>query len=381
MNYFIIAGEASGDIHGAALMASIKQEDPEAQFQFLGGDLMAHEAGAQPLIHFRDMAYMGFVDVILHLPTILGFMKTAKQAIMQRRPDALILIDYPSFNLKMAKFAHQQGIPCFYFISPKVWAWKEYRVKDIKRYITRLFSILPFETEFFRRHNYEVEYVGNPTVKEIAEAEKKFGSFEEFTAAHSLHPDKPIIALVPGSRRSEIRENLPVMATAALRHPDHQLVIAGAPSILPDLYDEVLRPLGAKIPPIYGHSFELIHHAKVALVTSGTATLETAILHTPQVACYRMNGRKWTYDIYRHMIKGKYVTLPNLITNQLVIPELLLHFCTPDAVDCHLSALLVDSPQRREMLSNYQLVSQILTNKDCTATTAHSIVKYLNKEL
>ena len=205
MKYFIIAGEASGDIHGAALMASIKQDDPDAQFQFLGGDLMAQQAGVQPLIHFRDMAYMGFVDVILHLPTILGFMKTAKQAIISNRPDALILIDYPSFNLKMAKFAHAQGIPCFYFISPKVWAWKEYRVKDIKRYITRLYSILPFETEFFRRHAYEVEYVGNPTVKEIAEAAKCFGTFVQFAAAHALHPERPIIALVPGSRRSEIR--------------------------------------------------------------------------------------------------------------------------------------------------------------------------------
>ena len=380
MKYFIIAGEASGDIHGAALMASIKQDDPDAQFQFLGGDLMAQHAGVQPLIHFRDMAYMGFVDVILHLPTILGFMKTAKQAIIANRPDALILIDYPSFNLKMAKFAHAQGIPCFYFISPKVWAWKEYRVKDIKRYITRLYSILPFETEFFRRHAYEVEYVGNPTVKEIAEAAKCFGTFEQFAVAHALHPDRPIIALVPGSRRSEIRENLPVMVAAALRHPDHQLVIAGAPSINPERYDEVLRPLGANIPVVYGHSFELIHHAKVALVTSGTATLETAILNTPQVACYRMNGSKITYEIYRRMIKGKYVTLPNLITNKLVIPELLLHFCTPDAVDAHLSALLIDSPQRREMLRNYQLVNQTLTHKDCTATTARSIVDYLKQK-
>ncbi|MCQ2290537.1 MAG: lipid-A-disaccharide synthase [Muribaculaceae bacterium] len=380
MKYFIIAGEASGDIHGASLIDALKKEDAEAQFQFLGGDMMAASAGVQPLIHYRDMAYMGFIEVMKHLPTILGFMKTAKQAIMANRPDAVILIDYPSFNLKIAKFAHAQGIPCFYFISPKVWVWKEYRVKDIKRYIARLFSILPFETAFFRKHNYEVEYVGNPTVKEIAEASEKFTHFSTFAAENSLDEDKPVIALVPGSRRKEIRDNLPTMVEAALRHTDCQLVIAGAPSIDQSLYDEVLEPLGTSVPVLYGKSFELVHHARVALVTSGTATLETAILGTPQVACYRMNGSKLLFKFYRRLLKGKYVTLPNLVTDEPVIPELLLHFCSVEAVDSHLTAVLTDSPEREQMLQGYRRMAEILTEKDCTACTAQGIVEYLNKK-
>ena len=380
MRYFIIAGEASGDIHGASLIAAIKQQDAEAQFQFLGGDMMAEAAGCKPLIHYRDMAYMGFIEVAKHLPTILGFMKTAKQAMLANRPDALVLIDYPSFNLKMAKFAHEQGIPAFYFISPKVWVWKEYRVKDIKRYIARMFSILPFETAFYRRHGYEVEYVGNPTVKEIAEASKDFRDFATFAADNALDAGKPLIAIVPGSRQKEIRDNLPTMVEAALRHPDCQAVIAGAPSITDALYEQVLAPLGVKLPVLKGQSFELVHHARVALVTSGTATLEAAILGTPQVACYRMNGSKFVYKFYRRLLKGDYVTLPNLITDEPVIPELLLHFCTADAVDAHLGELLKDSPERAAMLEGYGRMKAILTDKDCTAGAARGIITYLNEK-
>lgn len=378
--YFIIAGEASGDIHGASLIRALRQEDADAQFQFLGGDMMAEAAGVKPLIHYRDMAYMGFVEVLKHLPTILGFMATAKKAIMDNRPDAVILIDYPSFNLKIAKFAHDKGIPCFYFISPKVWVWKEYRVKQIKRYIARLFSILPFETAFFRKHDYEVEYVGNPSVKEIDEAAQQFTHFSTFVADNGLDDEKPIIAIVPGSRRKEIRDNLPTMVEAALRHPDYQLVIAGAPSISQHLYDEVLEPLGVQVPVLHGKSFELVHHARVALVTSGTATLETAILGTPQIACYRMNGSKFIYKFYRRLLKGKYVTLPNLVTDEPIIPELLLHFCSADAVDSHLTALLADSAERKQMLDGYSRMRQILTNKDCTTCTAQGIVEYLNQK-
>lgn len=378
--YFIIAGEASGDIHGASLIRALRQEDAKAQFQFLGGDMMAEAADVRPLIHYRDMAYMGFVEVLKHLPTILGFMATAKKAIMDNRPDAVILIDYPSFNLKIAKFAHDKGIPCFYFISPKVWVWKEYRVKQIKRYIARLFSILPFETAFFRKHDYEVEYVGNPSVKEIDEATQQFTHFSTFVADNGLDDEKPIIAIVPGSRRKEIRDNLPTMVEAALRHPDYQLVIAGAPSISQHLYDEVLEPLGVQVPVLHGKSFELVHHARVALVTSGTATLETAILGTPQIACYRMNGNKFIYKFYRRLLKGKYVTLPNLVTDEPIIPELLLHFCSADAVDSHLTDLLADSAERKQMLDGYSRMRQILTNKDCTTCTAKGIVEYLKKQ-
>ncbi len=374
MKYFLIAGEASGDIHGSQLIASIKEHDSEARFQMLGGDMMAAQAGCKPLIHYRDMAFMGFIEVVKHLGNIMGFMRQARKHIEQFKPDALILIDYPSFNLKMAQFAHGLGIPVFYFISPKVWAWKEWRVNNIKRYVDRVFSILPFETAFFARHNYKVDYVGNPTVKEIAEASREFASLADFAKRNSLDPKRPIIALVPGSRVKEVRDNLPSMVAAASRHSDFQAVIAGAPSLDASLYASVLGNDAGEIPVVYGQSFELVHHARAALVTSGTATLETAILGTPQVACYRMNGSRTVYRFYSHLIHGKYVTLPNLIADSPVIPELLLHQCSPDSIDTHLTPLLTDTPERAAMLNGYHDMCRILGNADCTDNTARAIV-------
>lgn len=381
MRYFIIAGEASGDIHGSALIDELKAHDSEAQFDFLGGDLMARSAGHEPLIHYRDMAFMGFIEVLKHLRSILGFMSTAKEAMNTTRPDALILIDYPSFNLKMAKWAHSEGIPVYYFISPKVWVWKEYRVKDIKRYVKRMFSILPFETEFYRKHNYEVEYVGNPTVKEVDNALKTMCSSSEFRNANSLDPDKPIIGIVPGSRKKEIRDNLPVMVAAALRHSDCQAVIAGAPSIDASLYREILG--NENISVLHDQTFELMHHSRVVLVTSGTATLETALLGTPQVACYRMNGSKLTYWFYEKLLKTKYVTLPNLIAAEpsAIIPELLIHLCTEENVDAWLSKILTESDERKHMLEGYERLAEILTQKDCAATVATRITEELNNNV
>ncbi len=376
MRYFIIAGEASGDIHGAALIDAIKQHDSEAQVEFLGGDLMAQSAGHAPLIHYRDMAFMGFIEVIKHLGSILGFMRRAKKAMTARRPDALILIDYPSFNLKMAKWAKGQDIPVFYFISPKVWAWKEYRVKDIKRYVTRMFSILPFETAFYRKHDYEVEYVGNPTVKEIQQAIGTMRPVDLFRSDNGLDPAKPIIAIVPGSREKEIRDNLPTMLAAALDHSDCQPVIAGAPSIDNSIYEKLMTKF--QVPVLHDQTFELVHNARVALVTSGTATLETALLGTPQVACYRMNGSEQLYKFYSRLIKGKYVTLPNLIADEPIIPELLIHQCTVESVDSWLDRLLDDSDERRNMLAGYKRMQAILTTKDCATTTAQRIIEELN---
>lgn len=378
MKYFLIAGEASGDIHGAQLIKSLREQDGGAQFTFLGGDLMAGAAGHGPIIHYRDMAYMGFVEVARHLGTIMGFMRTAREAIERERPDALILIDYPSFNLKMAHFAHERGIAVFYFISPKVWVWKEWRVKQIKRWVDRMFCILPFEVEFYRRHGYTVEYAGNPTVKEIGQASAGFGPFAAFATATGLSPALPLIALVPGSRRKEIADNLPVMVQAARRHTGCQLAIAGAPSIADELYRQVLEPVGVQVPVVHGRSFELVHHARVALVTSGTATLEAAILRTPQVACYRMNGKRYLYKFYRRLLKGNYVTLPNLIADEPLIPELLLHHCSVDNVDGWLTRLLADGPERERMLAGYERVARLLTNKDCTATTASGIIGWLH---
>lgn len=372
MKYFIIAGEASGDIHGAELINSLRALDETAEIRFFGGDKMAQAAGTQPIVHYKDMAYMGIVEVVKHLGPILGFLKTAKAVIDDYAPDAVVLIDYPSFNLKVAKYAHKRGVKTFYFISPKVWAWKEYRVKQIKKYITTLYSILPFETEFFARHHYAVEYVGNPTVGEIAEARLHFADADVFKWKNGLR-GLPIIALVPGSRVKEILDNLPIMLEASKRYLDeYQIVIAGAPGVDRALYDEVLAQAGAKRDAVVieQQTFELVSHARVALVTSGTATLETAVLGTPQVVCYRMGGSKWLKRIYPYVLKVKYVSLPNLIAGTEVIPELLLSDCTADAVAAHLEALLPDGEVRDAMLRGYETMKMRLGTARCTDTAA-----------
>ena len=371
MKYFLIAGEASGDLHASHLIDSLKQLDQQAEFRFLGGDLMAAQSGVAPIIHYRDMAYMGFADVVKHLGKILGFLGTARRAIDEWQPAALILVDYPSFNLKVAKYAHNLGIPVHYFISPKVWVWKEWRVKDIRRYVDHMYCILPFEPDWYRERGYKATYVGNPTVQEVAQANKDFPDFAHFIEQNDL-PDRPIIALVPGSRVREIRDNLPLMLQAAARHPEFQAVIAGAPSIDNDLYRRVMDD--KPVPVLRDATYPLVYHARAALVTSGTATLETALLGTPQVACYRFNGSKWSYNFYRRLLTGKYVTLPNLITDEPVIPELLMHLCTVDSIDEHVSKLLGDTHERAAMLDGYRRLADRLGTNVCTATAAHLIV-------
>lgn len=370
MKYFLIAGEASGDQHASHLIESLKQLDPEAQFRFLGGDMMSAQAGTQPIIHYRDMAYMGFADVVRHLGKILGFLGTARRSIDEWQPAAVILVDYPSFNLKVAKYAHNLGIPVHYFISPKVWVWKEWRVKDIRRYVNHMYCILPFEPDWYRERDYKATYVGNPTVQEVAQASKNFPDFAQFIEEFGL-ADKPIIALVPGSRVREIRDNLPLMLEAAARHPEYQAVIAGAPSIDDSLYRDVMG--NQAVPVLRDATYPLVHHARAAIVTSGTATLETALLGTPQVACYRFNGSKLSYNFYRRLLTGKYVTLPNLIVDEPVIPELLMHLCTVDSIDSHLSQLLADSDERTTMLGGYQRLAERLGTDVCTETAARLI--------
>lgn len=376
MKYFVIAGEASGDLHASHLMKSIKEQDPQAEFDFFGGNLMGQVAGKRPIVHYCDMAYMGFIEVAKHLRSILGFMKKARKSIDNIKPDAVILVDYPSFNLKIAKYAHKKGIKVHYFISPKVWVWKQWRVKDIKRYVDHMHCILPFEVDFYKRFNYDVNYVGNPTVSEITAAIETLPGEKEFIRQNGLE-DKPIIALVPGSRTKEINDNLPVMLAAAARHPEYQAVIASAPSVDPKLYYNILDSLGSQVLLVENATWGLVRNARAALVTSGTATLETAVLGTPQVACYRMNGSKWLYKFYRLLLKGKYVTLPNLIADEEVIPELLLHNCSVDRVDTLLAALLQDGDQRNDMLAGYQRMMARLGSNDCTATAARSIIDSL----
>lgn len=377
MKYFVIAGEASGDLHGAHLIHALRHSDPKAQFRFLGGDMMAQQADAAPLIHYRDMAYMGFVEVIKHLGQILTFMRQTKKAIADFQPDVLVLIDYPSFNLKVAQWAKQRGIRTAYYISPKVWVWKQWRVRTIKRCIDRMLCILPFETEFYRKHGYSVQYVGNPTVSEIKEHRRQFGTLADFATKHHLDPFKPILAIVPGSRRQELRDNLPTMLQAASKFPDMQVVVAGAPGLEAKFYDQFLS--SNHIPVIFGATYELVHHATVAVVTSGTATLETAVIGTPQVACYRMSGRPWIYKLYRRLLRGKYVTLPNLIADEPVIPELLIHHCTAEAIATHVHSLRADTAERQAQLAGYDRMMQRLGTADCSTNAAQAIIA-LTKE-
>lgn len=374
MKYFISAGEPSGDLHAARLMAALKNADPDARFAFLGGDLMAAEAGKAPAIHYRDMAFMGFSEVLRHLPQVLSNLKRAGDTLAAERPDALILVDYPSFNLKLAATARRLGVPVYYYISPKVWAWKEHRVKAIRKLVKRMFCIFPFEVDFYRsRHDYNVTYVGNPSVEEVDEKLRRLPSRDKFLERYSL-PDKPIIAIVPGSRRSEIKNNLMIMEQAAARFPDYQPVVAGAPGIELEYYGYYITP---GVPIVTGATFELMRHAKAALVTSGTATLECALLNTPQVVCYRSNGMKLSYKIFEKILKVPFVSLPNLIANRRIVPEMLLHRCTPELVGKELFNILPDRPGHDNQREGYRLMREILGDSDAAATTAAAIVRDL----
>lgn len=350
MHYFISAGEASGDLHASRLISDLKKADPDARFTFLGGDLMAREADVDPLIHYRQMAFMGFSEVLRNLNKVLNNLSLAKKSLHVLRPDVLILVDYPSFNLKLARTASKIGIPVYYYISPKVWAWKEGRVKAIKRYCRRVLSILPFEVDFYKsRHGYDVDYVGNPSLAEVDAKLSRLPSRAAFLEANNLADTRPILALVPGSRVGEIRNNLPIMVAVAARHPELQPVIAAAPGIAPAIYARY-----SDYPLVHDSTFELEAFSQAALVTSGTATLEAALIGTPQVVCYRANGSKLSYRLFEKILKVKYVSLPNLIVDSEIVPEMLLHRCNPDEVDTRLSAILpADAPARRAQLQGY----------------------------
>lgn len=376
MKYMLIAGEASGDLHASNLILSLKNLDPEADFRFFGGDLMAKAARRNPDVHYEMMNVMGFSEVLRKLPTILHNLRTAKRIIREYRPDVLILVDYPSFNLKLAKYAHSLGIKVDYFISPKVWAWKEYRVKKIKKWVDNLYSILPFEVGFYKKHGYNVKYVGNPSVQEIEHFMGHLPPRRHFVERQGFeNQEKPIIALLPGSRKGEIRNNLPLMIAAAKRFPDFQYAVAAAPAVPEKFYREVAQDPGLQV--VFGATPTLLKYAQAAVVTSGTATLETALIGTPQVVCYRGNGRKFTYRIMEKLLKVKYVSLPNLIVNNAIVPELLLHQCTPTAIARELSPLLQASPKREWQVSGYKTMKRRLGNSVASEYAAELITDSL----
>lgn len=371
----IIAGEASGDLHAANVIKSLKKIDASADIRFFGGDLMAKEAGIDPDLHYDQMNVMGFSEVLRKLPVILRNLRQAKALLREFRPDALILVDYPGFNLKLAKFAHKLHVPVHYFISPKVWAWKEWRVKKIKKYVDRLYSILPFEVGFYKKHHYDVTYVGNPSVQEIAYSLGHIPPKKHFMERQGLDDPRPIIALLPGSRRGEIRNNLPLMIAAAKRFPEFQYVVGAAPAVGEKFYREVAQDPGLKV--TFGSTHTLLKYSQAAVVTSGTATLETALIGTPQVVVYRANGVKLSYRIMEKLLKVKYVSLPNLIVGNSVVPELLVHNCTVESIARELSPILQPSPRREWQIAGYRTMQRKLGNSVASEYVAELITDSL----
>ena len=377
MKYYLIVGEASGDLHASNLMKALQAKDPKAEFRFFGGDLMAAAGGSQ-VKHYKDMAYMGFIPVLLHLRTIFRNMDLCKKDIVQWNPNVLILVDYPGFNLKIAEYikAHT-NIPIFYYISPKIWAWKEYRIKNIKRDVDELFSILPFEVDFFKKHNYPIQYVGNPCVDAVHCFKQGYTeSFEEFTLRNGLDK-KPIIALLAGSRKQEIKDNLQRMIQASRNYTEYQFVIAGAPGISPEFYQAYM---GADTKIIFGQTYSLLSHATAALVTSGTATLETALFRVPQVVCYYTAAGKLVSFLRRHILKVKYISLVNLIAGREVVAELVADGMTAENVKQQLEAILPGQMAREQMLQNYDALIKILGQEGASERAAGKIVELLSQK-
>ena len=379
MKYYLIVGEASGDLHASRLMRSLKKYDELAEFRFFGGDLMAAEGGTR-VKHYKELAYMGFVPVLLHLGTIFSNMKRCKEDIVAWKPDVVILVDYPGFNLNIAKFLKENTlIPVYYYISPKIWAWKEWRIKSIKRDVSEMFSILPFEVPFYeQKHKYPVHYVGNPTAQEVAEFRVGYHqTYEEFCRENNLDSRKPIVALLAGSRLQEIKDNLPAMIEVAERFEDYQMVLAGAPSIEDEYYDKFLE--GTPVRVVKNKTYQLLSHTTAALVTSGTATLETALFNVPQVVCYETPLPKLIRFAFNHVLKVDYISLVNLVANKEVVPEMFADKFTIDGIANELYKIMPGQPARERMLAEYQEVLRELGSKVAPDEAASIMVDLLRK--
>lgn len=376
----MIVGEASGDLHASRLMRSLRQYDAKAEFRFFGGDLMKAEGGTL-VRHYRDLAYMGFIPVLLHLPTIFKNMSFCKRDIVEWKADVVILVDYPGFNLDIAKFLHKNtSIPVYYYISPKIWAWKEWRVKSIKRDVSEMFSILPFEVAFYeRRHHYPIHYVGNPTAEEVRTFKDGYSETkEEFCRRNGLESSKPIIALLAGSRKQEIKDNLPAMlASVKTVAADYQCVLACAPSIDDSYYRKVIGQ--GSVLMVHDDTYPLLAHSTAALVTSGTATLETALFDVPQVVCYETPLPKIIRWGFNHVIKCDYISLVNLVADKEVVPELFADRFSVDNIKRHLLALLPGTADREKMLAGYEIVRQRLGTESAPDNAARVMVDLLKK--
>ena len=379
MKYYLIVGEASGDLHASNLMRALKELDKEADFRFFGGDLMS-EVGGTRVKHYKELAYMGFIPVLLHLRTIFKNMDICKADIVQWNPDVVVLVDYPGFNLKVAEYLKKHtSIPVYYYISPKIWAWKEYRIKNIKRDVDELFSILPFEVPFFKGHQYPIHYVGNPCVDAVDNFRKEQKeSLEDYVQDNGLE-DKPIIALLAGSRKQEIKDNLPIMLEAAKEFVDrYQLVLAGAPSMDEASYQKYLRE-DVPVKIVFGQTYRLLQQADAALVTSGTATLETALFRVPQVVCYYVAMGKLISWLRKKILKVKYISLVNLVADKEIVRELVADGMTVSNVKNELDDLLNNAAYRNQMLAEYDRMIHILGPSGASRRAASKMLELLQK--
>jgi lipid-A-disaccharide synthase len=374
MKYYLISGEASGDLHASNLMKSLKQIDREADFRFFGGDLMQAEGGVL-VKHYRELAYMGFLPVVLNLKTILNNLHFCKNDLSAYNPDVVILVDYPGFNLKIARFVKEQmAIPVVYYISPKIWAWKSGRIKAIRKYVDRMLCIFPFEVAFYKQLNYPVVYAGNPTVDAIA-AQKNVGkTFEDFILRNQL-PEKAIIALLPGSRKQEIKDNLPAMLAAVSTFPDFQPVVGGAPGIAPDFYHAFLKNYPVTV--VFDQTYDLLQQSQAALVTSGTATLETALLRVPQLVCYKTPLKRLSGFLWRHFFKVKYISLVNLIAEKALIRELFIENFSEKNIRQELTGLLYNTTYIHSMQAGYDEITARLGAPGASERAAEAIYSFV----
>jgi lipid-A-disaccharide synthase len=373
MKYYLVAGEASGDLHASNLMLGIKKHDPNAEFRFFGGDLMKAQGGTL-VKHYREMAFMGFVEVLMNLRSISRNLKLCKEDIKTYKPDVVILVDYPGFNLRIAKFSKESGFKVFYYIAPKVWAWKESRVKILRTYVDQLFIIFPFEIDYFKKHSIDPIFEGNPSIDAINFKLNKNLTFADFARKNNLS-DKPIIALVAGSRRQEIKYNLPCMLKMIEKFPDYQFVIAGAPSLELNVYQYYIKNSSVSI--VYGQTYQLFKHSTLALVTSGTATLESALLDIPEVVCYK--GGFLSMLIAWIVIKVKYISLVNLIMNREVVSELKQYDLNPSRLYKEASVLLPGGSHRDEMLKDFAKLKEVLGGEGASERVGARVVNLLKR--
>ncbi|MES2588180.1 MAG: lipid-A-disaccharide synthase [Bacteroidota bacterium] len=366
---YIIAGEASGDLHGSNLVKALKSQDENLSFRFWGGDLMQKEIGT-PVKHIKELAFMGFIEVVSNLKTILNNIKFCKADILKFKPDALVLIDYPGFNLRIAEWAKRQGIKVFYYISPQVWAWKQSRVFKIKKSVDHLYAILPFEEDFYKKFDYKVEYVGHPLLDAIEQYKSIPFSESDFREKHKLS-QKPIIAVLPGSRKQEIRVKLPLMLEAVKNYANYEILIAGAPSLDEDFYKPFLIHSNIKI--IHGSTYDILNLAEAALVTSGTATLETALFNVPEVVCYKASSI--SYQIAKKLIKIKFISLVNLIMDKEVVRELIQNECNAKLIEEEFSKIILGGEKREKMLNDYKVLREMLGSGGASQKVARLLLK------